>query len=97
MKITVLKIFHPSEVFKTSPVWNKEGPCEFFKVGQEFIVDESGNIPEGFGCNGAFYDNRIHIETLGFGGDFPWSKEKGVAVTCCMDGLRPVIFKLERI
>ncbi|MCH5156022.1 MAG: TIGR04076 family protein, partial [Clostridiales bacterium] len=24
-----------------------------------------------------------------------WIKEKGVAICCCNDGLRPVIFKLE--
>jgi len=24
-------------------------------------------------------------------------KEKGVVISCCTDGLRPVIFKLERI
>jgi len=34
---------------------------------------------------------------LAFGGDFPWFKEKGIAISCCSDGLRPVVFKLERI
>ncbi|RLB26553.1 MAG: TIGR04076 family protein, partial [Deltaproteobacteria bacterium] len=28
---------------------------------------------------------------------YPWLKQKGVAIACCTDGLRPVIFKLERI
>jgi len=39
------------------------------------------------------------IMTLRFGGN-PWFPEyyedHGVAVACCPDGLRPVIFKLER-
>ena len=58
IKITVLKRFSPSEVFKTSPVTPVDaeafGACEVFK-------------------------------------------EKGVTINCCIDGLRPVIFKLERI
>ena len=32
-----------------------------------------------------------------FGGNMPWLKEKGTTITCCTDGLRPVIFKLERM
>ncbi|MFC1804030.1 TIGR04076 family protein [Thermoproteota archaeon] len=30
-------------------------------------------------------------------GNYPWLNEKGKAVACCTDGLRPVIFLLERI
>jgi uncharacterized repeat protein (TIGR04076 family) len=32
-----------------------------------------------------------------FGGNYPWQEEPGISVTCCTDGLRPVIFKVERI
>ena len=32
-----------------------------------------------------------------YGGYYPWMKEKGVVISCCTDGLRPVVFKLERI
>ncbi|MCK4693736.1 MAG: TIGR04076 family protein, partial [Anaerolineales bacterium] len=27
----------------------------------------------------------------------PWIKQSGTIITCCTDGLRPVIFKVERI
>jgi uncharacterized repeat protein (TIGR04076 family) len=37
------------------------------------------------------------IEHLIFGGSYPWFKDKGVTLSCCNDGLRPVIFKLERV
>jgi len=39
VKITILKRFHPSEVFKTSPVTSETpfGACEHFKNEQEFI------------------------------------------------------------
>jgi hypothetical protein len=37
------------------------------------------------------------VGPLMFGGNYPWQEEPGISVTCCTDGLRPVIFKVERI
>ena len=97
VKITVLKHFHPSEVFERSPVTPVEPleACGLFRDGQEFIVEDL-RMPEGF-CTSAWVSMYCTIQLLSFGGDLPWIKEKGVAVNCCNDGLRPVIFKLERI
>lgn len=98
VKITVLKRFSPSEVFETSPV-TPSGvfeACELFRDGQEFVVDKDMNMPEGF-CTSAWHTIYCDYRTLAFGGDIPWYKEKGVAINCCKDGLRPVVFKLERI
>lgn len=97
IKITVVKRFSPSEVFKTSPVTplGTFGACEVFEEGQEFIV-ENMNMPEGF-CTTAWISIYSNVRLLSFGCDLPWLKEKGVAVNSCIDGLRPVIFKLERI
>lgn len=97
IKITVLRRFTPSEVFEIIPVTpvNDLGVCELFRDGQEFIV-ENLKKPEGF-CSSAWHSIYCNIRTLSFGGDLPWYKEKGVAVNCCIDGLRPVVFKLERI
>jgi len=97
VKIKVLKRFRPSEVFETSPV-TPTGPleaCELFRDGQEFMV-ENLRMPEGF-CNSAWVSIYSNVRLLSFGGDLPWFKEKGVAVNCCIDGLRPVVFKLERV
>ena len=97
VKITVLKRFNPSEVFETSPV-TPVAPleaCELFRDGQEFIVENLG-MPEDF-CTSAWVSIYCNVRILSFGGDLPWFKEKGVSVNCCIDGLRPVIFKLERI
>jgi uncharacterized repeat protein (TIGR04076 family) len=97
VKITVLKRFRPSEVFSRSPV-TPVGPmnaCERFKDGQEFIV-EGLEMPKEF-CTSAWVSIYGNVRLLAFGGNLPWFKEKGVAVNCCIDGLRPVIFKLERI
>ena len=98
VKITVLKRFNPSEVFGRNPVTpvNPLGACELYKDGQEFIVGKDGEMPKGF-CTSAWHTIFGNVRTLAFGGNFPWFKENGVSISCCSDGLRPVIFKLERI
>ena len=69
--------------------------CSLFEVGDEFIVGAAG-MPDGF-CQGAFWDLATRISGLRFGANYPWMKEEGTAVCPCSDGLRPVIFKLERL
>ena len=98
VKITVLKRFKPSEVFGKMPVSPKNEnfvECGVFKDGQVFIA-EGLRKPEGF-CDSAWQAIYGNVRLLQYGGNLPWFKEKGVAVNCCIDGLRPVIFKLERI
>lgn len=98
VKITVLRRFKPEEVFEKqilTPVEGDNEDCSVFKDGQEFIV-EGSKMPEGF-CGSAWNALFGNVRLLQFGGDLPWYKERGVAVNCCIDGLRPVIFKLERI
>ena len=97
VKITILRRFHPSEVFERSPVTHVDpiDVCGMFRDGQEFIVEDL-RMPEGF-CTNAWVSMYGNIQLLSFGGDFPLIKEKGAIVLCCIDGLRPVIFKLERI
>ena len=94
-KITVLKCFDTEEVFKKPPIKAKySGPCPMFKEGQTFCVDDV--MPDGF-CPYAWVSIFPLIMTLRFGGNcFEWYEEPGAGVGCCPDGLRPVIFKLER-
>ena len=95
IKITVLKRFDTNEVFKELPVKAKySGPCPVFTEGQVFDVEDS--MPGGF-CPYAWDALFFAVITLRSNGDFSeWYDEPGVAVGCCGDGLRPVIFKLER-
>jgi uncharacterized repeat protein (TIGR04076 family) len=98
VKITVLKRFKPSEVFKKMPVTPKNenfDQCTMFKDRQVFVVRDMRK-PEGF-CDSAWHAIYGNVRLLQYGGSLPWFKEKGVAVNCCIDGLRPVIFKLERV
>lgn len=97
VKITVLKRFKPSEVFAKSPATPVApmGACELLKNNQKFIVEDL-KMPKGF-CTSAWVSIYGNVRLLAFDGNLPWFKEKGIAVNCCIDGLRPVIFKLERI
>lgn len=96
VKITVLKrlaLKDLIEVYKKSV----EGPseCALFKDGQEF-TSKKLQMPEGF-CSWAWADIQRDVAILALGGNFDWVKEEGVGVSCCTDGFRPVVFKLERI
>jgi uncharacterized repeat protein (TIGR04076 family) len=68
--------------------------CPIMEVGDEFIVEDIVSCPAGF-CAWAFADIQRDIVTLMFGGKYPWLEEEGKAVSCCTDGLRPVMFLLE--
>jgi uncharacterized repeat protein (TIGR04076 family) len=97
VKITVAKKLHNKDVFGDNPPadFTSVPQCDRLQLGQEF-VSEAGECPAGF-CSWAFADIQRDITHLRFGGDFPWMEEKGVALSCCTDGVRPVIFKLERL
>ena len=97
LKITVLKRQDPDEIFDELPVKRQDWmvPCELYKDGQEFIIDEL-SMPEGF-CGSAWQTIYPNARTLLYGGDLPFFEERGISITCCADGMRPVIFKLERI
>jgi uncharacterized repeat protein (TIGR04076 family) len=97
LKITVLRRLKPGEVFERPPIKGAPtGPCELFHEGQTFYVEEDGRMPEGF-CGWAWNDLYKVVQTLRFHGDFHWYEEPGVSVNCCTDGLRPVIFRIERV
>ncbi|MDO9576019.1 MAG: TIGR04076 family protein [bacterium] len=100
VKITVLRRFSTEEVFKESPVKaNYTGPCDVFEDGQGFYIgaNEKPVMPDGF-CPYAWDVIFCWFVALRSNADFlQWYEEPGVAVTCCPDGLRPVVFKLERV
>lgn len=95
IKITVVKVFTPKDVFGKEFA-RTDGtvvePCHL-KEGQEWITNGFTN-PEDF-CSWAFADFRKDFYLLAFGGDIP-DTPKGVVHTVCSDGKRPVCFKLER-
>jgi len=98
VKITVVKKVNNKDLFGDTPPAEciAEPECPAVELGQEFVVKELPECPTGF-CAWAFSDIYRDIVHLFFGGDYPWMKEKGVVLSCCTDGCRPVIFKLERL
>ena len=97
VKITVVKKVHNKDMFGDNPPVGFTLPpeCDQVKLGQEFISEE-GKCPPGL-CSWAFADIQRDITHLRHGGNFPQIKEKGTMLSCCTDGIRPVVFKLERI
>lgn len=99
IKITVIKKLDTRELFDGHDMGAVDGMapvCGMFQVGDEFVIDGATGIPEGF-CQGAFMDISRFVSGLRFGADYPWMKEPGTVICSCFDGLRPVIFKLERM
>lgn len=72
--------------------------CPMMEQGQVFYADYAK--PEGF-CDEAWKAIYQYVFALahGAGGDLfyygDWIRKPGVAIVCCNDGLRPVLFKLE--
>jgi len=99
VRITVLKKLSSKELFGDKPPLGKDAKaCPMFEVDQEFIVSEDGGMPEGF-CHWAWNDLYKVMTALRHGVIWePGEKNKGApTIHCCTDGLRPVIFKLERV
>lgn len=100
VKITVVKKLDTKDVFgdqmpETSDAFQGT-TCTLWEEGRKFIVHEDGRMPTEF-CSWAWHDIHRELSVLRFGGNFPWMKRPGVGYACCTDGLRPVVFKLERI
>jgi uncharacterized repeat protein (TIGR04076 family) len=63
--------------------------------GKEFISKDFA-MPPGF-CAWAWSDIQRDVVVLASGGNLPWVSKDGVAISCCTDGFRPVVFRLERL
>jgi uncharacterized repeat protein (TIGR04076 family) len=95
--ITVLKTGFDAELAAEYGVEGL-GACPLLKQGQVFHADYAK--PQGF-CDEAWKAIYQYVfalshgaeDTLFYYGD--WIKRPGVAIACCNDGIRPVVFKLE--
>ena len=67
VKVTVMRRFEPSEVFKKSPATpvSSLGACDVFRNGQEFIVEDLAK-PKGF-CNTAWVSIFADLRLLACG------------------------------
>ena len=91
-RITVLRrLFHREFIEKYACNPERWTPCQHFEDGQEFVTlrEAPWKMPEGF-CGWAWADMQKLVYGMARGG-------QDVFVTCCTDGYRPVLFKLEKI
>lgn len=111
-KVTVLDAKCFPQLQKKYLADPKSGPCPCFKPGQEFLFkrDEEDDSfyhlgrhtrtdGDDFPCGEAWDCVSRYIYTALQGGSIMhrWTNDERVMITCCNDGTRPVIFKLERI
>ena len=98
VRITVLKTTFDEPLAREYGVEGL-GPCPMLKAGQVFYADYARPAHFCYEAWKAVYHYVFALEhgtgdELFYYGD--WIKTPGVAIVSCNDGLRPVIFKLER-
>jgi uncharacterized repeat protein (TIGR04076 family) len=98
VKITVIKRTLNPEIAEKYRTGGTE-LCELFEEGQVFMTEEGFPYgpPKNF-CPFAWNDIYKFFMALKQGGSFSadMQDEKKV-IACCTDGVRPVIFELERV
>jgi len=98
VKITVVKkaYFEDIVVQEQSSLGNFQA-CERFSEGQEFILDSIGKMPEDF-CAWAWADIHRDIVMIEYGAQPPPKLTNPHSIySCCTEGLRPVVFRIEKL
>ncbi len=100
-KITVLRREYFQDLADQYLADPQAGKCQLFEDGQEIIVDNENFFPmlNGKFCSEAWDSISRYVYAALQGGSIMrgWTNDEKVMITCCNDGTRPVIFKLERI
>ena len=95
-KIEILKTTFHEDLAKEYGCKNI-GKCPMHKVGDVFYGDYAK--PDGL-CDEAWKAMYQYVFALSHGCDIfyykDWIDKEGVAIWSCNDGIRPVIFKIER-
>jgi uncharacterized repeat protein (TIGR04076 family) len=87
-KITVIRKSFHEDLYRQFPAGHP-GPCGILEVGREFVTESEWEPPAGL-CPWAWAEMRPIIHGMHAG-------NPQVKIESCTDGLRPVLFKLERI
>ncbi|NHK30030.1 MAG: TIGR04076 family protein [Asgard group archaeon] len=99
VKITVVKKFTSKDVLGYDFVFPNGfvvKDCPVIQEGQEFIVENELTMPEGM-CRWAWVDIYRDVGILTMGGNFAEGELAGMKYSCCSDGIKPVVFLLERL
>jgi len=98
VRITVVRCFSNEEIFDgevPEEVARYGSACHRHSPGQEYVFEDL-ECPEGL-CTWAFADIYRDLVQIAWDGGFPWFKRPGITFSCCTDGQKPVVFKLERM
>lgn len=95
VKITVLKQLDMGDLFKEYAADTVDPIC-FMCQDKRTYISRGLRAPPDF-CGWAWGDLQRDAAHLAMGADFPWMKQPGTIISTCTDGLRPVVFKLERL
>ena len=94
LRITVLKKMHFPDLQAQYAKPGTFGVCTAFEEGQIFETEESK--PDGF-CSWAWADIQRDVTLVRSGAEMPWIGARKTMVSCCTDGFRPVVFRIERV
>jgi uncharacterized repeat protein (TIGR04076 family) len=98
VKITVLKKCWFEDLAEAYLTDGKEaGACPLLGEGDTFVYEGGAVMPEGF-CPWAWIDVYRSLSTLSSSptGNH-WYRYPDKRITCCTDGVRPVVFALEAL
>lgn len=96
VRITVLKReFYPELADEYLTEGRAAGPCPILNEGDTFVYEGGAVMPEGF-CPWAWIDLYGQVADLAGRAENSWYRPN-VRVSCCTDGIRPVIFRMEGI
>ncbi|MFC2099239.1 TIGR04076 family protein [Candidatus Bipolaricaulota bacterium] len=93
-RITVLKCMDNRRIQENERLGGTSGPCDAFQVGQTFIA--GWILPDGF-CSFAWADIHNDLLMIQCGGDPGYIEPDHTMISCCKDGLCPVVFKIEQL
>ncbi|MGB2982954.1 MAG: TIGR04076 family protein [Candidatus Bipolaricaulia bacterium] len=100
VRITVLKRTFQDDILeqeiRDEKFKRQFGPCSIFEDGQAFVSEDWPTMPSGF-CERAWPDIRHEVAMVMYKATAPWITPAGFTITCCNDGVRPVIFRIERL
>jgi len=100
VKITVVKTTLIDEFVDEvdDPKYSPFKACSYMTEGQEFIFNGiDDDMPKGF-CDSAWIDIYRYVMMIEYGAEpEPRLKNPKSIYACCTEGLRPVVFKLEKI
>lgn len=100
-KITVLRREYYQDLADEYLADPQTGKCPVFEDGQEILVDSENyfNLMKEPFCSEAWDCLGKYVYTALQGGAIMkgWTNDEKMLIACCNDGVRPVIFKLERI